>query len=83
MKDKGSGKCQLMLNPNDMQIGARYGESYWIMGDQFLQNYYTIYDVEKGQVGLIQSNNEFSSQGGEMSDSKLIMNIANDGPAGV
>ena len=27
MKDKGDGKCKLMLNPSDMQIGAHYGET--------------------------------------------------------
>jgi len=36
IKDTGNGKCKLLLNPNDMQIGARYGENYWILGDQFL-----------------------------------------------
>lgn len=33
MKDIGDGKCELLLNPNDMQIGAIYGEDYWVMGD--------------------------------------------------
>ena len=32
IKDIGKGKCKLLLNPNDMQIGANYGENYWIMG---------------------------------------------------
>lgn len=65
-----------MLNPNDMQVGARYDESYWIMGDQFLQNYYTIFDVEQGKVGLIQSNNEFASTGdGGSPDKKLLAEI--------
>lgn len=36
IKDSGNGKCELLLNPNDMQIGARYGENYWVMGDQFM-----------------------------------------------
>lgn len=44
-----------------MQIGARYDESYWVMGDQFMQKYYTIYDHEKWRVGLIESKNDFSS----------------------
>ena len=42
-----------------MQIGARYDESYWVMGDQFMQKYYTIYDHEKWRVGLIESKNDF------------------------
>lgn len=44
-----------------MQIGARYDESYWVMGDQFMQKYYTIYDHQKWRVGLIESKNEFAS----------------------
>ena len=62
IKDTGGGKCKLLLNPNDMQIGAHYGESYWLLGDQFMQSYYTIYDLKGWQVGLVQSNNEFPSE---------------------
>jgi hypothetical protein len=83
MKDEGAGKCQLLLNPNDMQIGARYGENYWIMGDQFMQAYYTIYDHEKWRVGLIESKNTFdtasSEDGGSVKSSST--NIQDDGPA--
>ena len=61
IKDKGAGKCQLLLNPNDMQIGARYGEDYWVMGDQFMQAYYTIFDNKNWRVGLVESNNVFPS----------------------
>ena len=57
MKNKGEGKCELLLNPNDMQIGARYGEDYWVMGDQFMQQFYTIYDHKNWRVGLVESNN--------------------------
>jgi saccharopepsin len=60
IQDKGNGTCKLLLNPNDMQIGARYGENYWIMGDQFMQKYYTIYDHKKWRVGLVESKNEFA-----------------------
>lgn len=83
MKDEGAGKCQLLLNPNDMQIGARYGENYWIMGDQFMQAYYTIYDHEKWRVGLIESKNTFdtasSDDGGSVKSPSA--NIQDDGPA--
>ena len=61
IKDQGEGKCQLLLNPNDMQIGARYGEDYWVMGDQFMQSYYTIFDHKNWRVGLVESNNQFAS----------------------
>jgi len=65
VKDKGEGKCELLLNPNDMQIGARYGEDYWVMGDQFMQSYYTIYDHKNWRVGLVESVNRFDSQSEE------------------
>jgi hypothetical protein len=66
MKNKGSGKCNLLLNPSEMQIGARYGENYWIMGNQFMQAYYTIYDHQKMRVGLVESSNTFESLGGSL-----------------
>lgn len=44
-----------------MQIGARYGENYWVMGDQFMQAVYTIYDPESWRVGMIESSNNFAS----------------------
>ena len=61
IKDAGNGKCQLLLNPNEMQIGARYGENYWVMGDQFMQAYYTIFDKKNWRVGLVESKNVFDS----------------------
>lgn len=60
-KETGKGKCKLLLNPNDMQIGARYGENYWVMGDQFMQAVYTIYDPAQWRVGLIESSNNYES----------------------
>ena len=70
-----------MLNPNDMQIGARYGENYWVMGDQFMQAYYTIFDHDKWRVGLVESKNSFesaqtaSSQNGDKG-AKSMLDIA-------
>ena len=78
MKDKGNGSCKLMLNPSDMQIGAHYGETQWVMGDQFMQAFYTIFDHEKRRVGLIQSSNTFDSMNGgstEGSDKAALKEI--------
>jgi hypothetical protein len=61
MRDKGDGKCRLLLNPNDMQVGANYGDNYWIMGDQFMQKYYTIYDHANWRMGLVESKNIFNT----------------------
>ena len=61
IKDLGDKKCKLLLNPNDMNVAARPNENYWILGDQFMQAYYTIYDVKCLKVGFVPSSNTFSS----------------------
>lgn len=81
IKNKGDGKCNLLLNPNDMQIGARYGENYWIMGDQFMQAYYTIYDHAKMRVGLVESSNTFESLGGQAVPSSKVETTKTSAPA--
>lgn len=75
MRDKGNGNCKFMLNPSDMQMGARFGESQWVMGDQFMQAFYTIFDHEKRRVGLIPSMNNFDSMngGGAAGDDKALL----------
>ena len=79
MKDKGNGSCKLMLNPSDMQIGAHIGETQWVMGDQFMQAFYTIFDHEKRRVGLIESSNQYDSDTGSSGTSsdpnKLLKDI--------
>ena len=37
--------------------GGKPGEEYWVLGDQFLQNYYSIYDFKNNKVGLVESVN--------------------------
>lgn len=75
IRDKGEGKCRLLLNPNDMQIGANYGDNYWIMGDQFMQRYYTIYDHANWRMGLVESKNEFQMQDGEGKNEGILEKI--------
>jgi len=36
-------------------LGGKQGEEYWVMGAQFLQNYYSIYDFKNKQIGLVES----------------------------
>lgn len=46
----------LLINPWEFQgLGGKEGEEYWVLGAQFLQNYYTIYDFGKKQIGLVES----------------------------
>lgn len=36
-------------------MGGKAGEEYWVMGAQFLQNYYSIYDFKDKRIGLVES----------------------------
>ena len=36
-------------------MGGQKGEEYWILGAQFLQNYYSIYDFKNNKIGLVES----------------------------
>ena len=46
----------LLINPwNFMGMGGKEGEEYWVMGAQFLQNYYSMYNFKDKKVGLVES----------------------------
>ena len=47
-----NGDCYLMV------LGKNFGFSsgMWILGNNFLHNYYTIYDVQNLRIGLVPSN---------------------------
>jgi hypothetical protein len=38
-----------------MQMEFPAGTGFWILGDNFLQNYYAIFDLEQMRVGLVGS----------------------------
>ena len=56
LDEKRPGIALLMLTPWQFKgLGKEKGEEYWILGTQFLQNYYTIYHFGQKKIGLIES----------------------------
>ena len=54
--DKQQGACWILLTPwNYAGIGGQPGEEAWVLGAQFLQNYYTIYNFNTKKIGLVES----------------------------
>ena len=48
--------AKLYFVPKEFRgLGRLKGEEYWILGAQFLQNYYSIYDFDKKKMGLVES----------------------------
>jgi hypothetical protein len=46
----------LLISPWDFAgMGGLPGEEYWVLGAQFLQNYYSIYNFDKNEIGLVES----------------------------
>ena len=44
------GKCTLLMYPNDVSLSV---ERKWVVGDLFLQNFYSIFDMKNKKIGLI------------------------------
>lgn len=56
MEKKGASGCgKMKLTPSNAKFGSGDPSLYWILGDIFLRNYYSIYDYPKGKLGLIES----------------------------
>jgi len=64
-EEGGGDHCKLLLTSSDMDTsGSRSasgdffgdsGSTNWLLGDQFLQNYYSIYDFDKKKIGLVEA----------------------------
>ena len=55
--DKNLVRCFLLISPQDFSgMGAKSkDEEYWVLGVQFLKNYYTMYDFQQKKIGLVES----------------------------
>ena len=71
MKRK-DGKCTLLMYPNDVSLSV---ERKWVVGDLFLQNYYTIFDVKEKKIGMI------APKGGSSNSLMKPMAIKPEAPA--
>ena len=49
---KENQKCKILMHPYDISMTATYK---WVIGLQFLQNFYSIFDIENKRVGLIEA----------------------------
>ena len=46
MSKNEKGTCkQMLLTPSNEKFGSGDSSKYWVLGDIFLQNYYSIYDL--------------------------------------
>jgi len=56
MDPKIPGLGMLLITPWSFQgLGGEKGEEYWLLGTQFLHNYYTIYHFGQKKIGIIES----------------------------
>lgn len=70
MQRASNGACsKLLLTPSNEKFGLGDPSEYWVLGDIFLQNYYSIYDYPRGKVGLIESRRGAEGGGGSGSNS--------------
>jgi hypothetical protein len=61
MEKVGQGCNSLRLTPSSEKFGAKENANYWVLGDIFLHNYYSIYDLPKNRMGLIE-NKDFTAR---------------------
>lgn len=49
------GFCYLLVIAKDFRESGMFGRNMWILGNNFLSNYYSIYDLENQRIGLVES----------------------------
>lgn len=79
MSKNENGSCkQMLLTPSNEKFGKGASSDYWILGDIFLQNYYSIYDFPNGKVGLIDSRAGGVKDNSEPKETKQSMEQVSD-----
>jgi len=53
MTAEGNKCSKMLLTPSTEKFGIGGPEEYWVLGDIFLQNWYSIYDYPNGKMGLV------------------------------
>ena len=62
--------CMMLINPwNFSGLGGKKGDEYWVLGAQFLQHYYTIYDYGEKKIGLVESKTSLIGDKSKIKDS--------------
>ena len=60
----------MLINPwNFAGLGGKKGDEYWVLGAQFLQHYYTIYDYGEKKIGLVESKTSLIGDKSKIKDS--------------
>ena len=49
---KENYKCKILMHPYDISMTATYK---WVVGIQFLQNFYSIFDPKERRIGLVEA----------------------------
>ena len=51
LKKKDDNKCILLMYPSDQSLTVEYK---WVVGDLFMQNFYSIFDWKNKRIGLVE-----------------------------
>ena len=67
----------MLISPSDTlglldKETEQTGFDQWLIGDQFLQNYYSIFDYENKQIGFIESNTDMKLISQYETEDKLL-----------
>jgi hypothetical protein len=54
-KERENKECKILMHPYDISMTATYK---WVVGIQFLQNFYSIFDIQNKRIGLVEATDE-------------------------